>query len=108
MKKNSNTDNLDQYILITQTKSWYNAQSFCQTEYNSSLATITTENDLHNAMRVGMDIPNDWVWIGLTDNSNYTKEGTWIWIDGTSWYANCNYMFIIHNIWHKKLHFMHN
>ena len=59
-----------------------NAQSYCQSTYGTSLATITSaeENALVLATAVAAGITDDSFWIGATDVS---VEGTFVWLDGT-------------------------
>ena len=69
---------------------WLDAQSYCVEELNSSLASLTSDQDVQIvvAIRENSDeyFDKDF-WIGFTDSSIVSKEGKWIWIDGTSWYA---------------------
>ncbi|KAK2852202.1 hypothetical protein Q7C36_007403 [Tachysurus vachellii] len=63
----------DRYILITQSMTWYDAQSYCR-QYHTDLASVrnTTENSI-----VGALISGTWTWIGLV-------RDPWYWTDQTT------------------------
>ena len=73
-----------QYILISNKKTWQNANNYCLSQFGSTLATITTDKDLKNAQILQYQYDSPSLLIGLTDIFN---ESQWEWIDGTS----CNH-----------------
>eukprot|EP01084_Bolivina_argentea_P090645 163297_1 len=81
-----NDKHLKNYILVQISKTWHEAQYYCQKAYNSNLATIKTNKDLliaeslRNSVKDIIDL-----WIGLRNKHKY---GNWSWIDGSS----CDYV----------------
>lgn len=80
---------MDRFILISVERTWFDAAAYCTEHYNSSLATITSDEELEIAVALrehnGIYSDHD-IWIGLTDSSLVSMEGEWVWMDGTSWY----------------------
>eukprot|EP01083_Nonionella_stella_P094836 266189_1 len=75
------TSTESQYIAVDISKSWEDAQEYCQSEYGTDLATIC--DDYAAQQLVDLIIANGWsgnnVWIGLNDREN---EGNFVWADG--------------------------
>lgn len=72
------------YIAVTTSMTATDAESYCQSTYGTSLATITSEGEVNQVRSVisDADITTN-VWIGLSDS---VAEGTFNWNDGTSVY----------------------
>ena len=72
------------YIVVTTRKNWQDANNYCISEYESTLATITNNDDnvaLRGAVaNAGLNSGED-VWIGYNDRNS---EGSFSWVDGTS------------------------
>ena len=73
---------------------WYNALSYCQSEFGTSLASIHSENDqiaasdaTYAATPFSVESESFLAWIGLNDY--FDNDGTFSWSDGTSF--NYNY-----------------
>ena len=74
---------LHDYIAITDPRlAWIDANDYCSSTYNSTLAIIETDGDFKNMQAVIAlsSTPSYSFWIGLNDIYNF---GTWTWIDGT-------------------------
>eukprot|EP01084_Bolivina_argentea_P209705 357148_1 len=72
----------NKYLLVTEPKSWKSSQQYCETHYNSTLATIISDDDLLNAVALReLNNSNEDVWIGL---NVLQDRKIWRWIDGTS------------------------
>ena len=74
------------FIAVNLSKNWTDAQQYCQSTYGTSLATILSDYDNHEARYVSSKegiSSGDNLWIGLSD---IDKEGTFIWEDGTGEY----------------------
>ena len=77
------------YVVISDTSAtatWEDAESHCQSQYNTSLATITRPSDtiaIRNARQTA-GIDDQTTWIGL---SGFAVNNTWEWADGTG-FAN--------------------
>ena len=71
----------DKFILITTTKTWSNAKSYCSSNFGTGLATITSEEDNTEIydLTVAADLKEQ-AWLGGSDSDT---EGTWVWDDGT-------------------------
>ena len=70
------------YIGVNTLMNWTNAESYCESTYNTTLATITssTENALAIIAAVYSGATDGTIWIGFNDFDN---EGTFEWLDGT-------------------------
>ncbi|XP_026989532.1 C-type mannose receptor 2-like [Tachysurus fulvidraco] len=63
----------ERYIVITQLKTWYDAQSYCRQHYTDlASARNATENSIVGAKNYGA-----WIWIGLV-------RDPWYWTDQTT------------------------
>eukprot|EP01084_Bolivina_argentea_P256793 432494_1 len=63
------------------------AELFCESQYDTSLATITTPTDMYQATIVGINLHYGYdVWVGMYIDIDINGS-KWNWIDGT----NCNY-----------------
>eukprot|EP01083_Nonionella_stella_P004859 14199_1 len=71
----------DPYIFVNVLKTWDEAEDYCQSMYDSHLATI--EDDLSaQALLDGCSFcTDDFLWMGLNDQA---VEGTWEYADGTA------------------------
>ena len=70
-----------EYIIVTTSKTWSDANSYCASQYNTELATFKDDDDvteMFSLMTSGTS-----VWIGLND---IDTENTWIFADGYTWY----------------------
>eukprot|EP01083_Nonionella_stella_P056758 149296_1 len=72
----------DPHILVVQPKTWDEAESYCQSTYNSHLATITDDLSAQALLDLHLDLcPHcGELWMGLND---YASEGVWEYVDGT-------------------------
>ena len=73
--------NFPKYIGVTTRTTWSNANTYCQNNFGTKLATITSNadnSDVRNAATFAGISSNDRIWIGLTDTA---QEGTWIWTE---------------------------
>eukprot|EP01084_Bolivina_argentea_P123166 218283_1 len=78
----------DKYILISSQKTWNEAEKYCEEEFNSNLATITSKEEL-NIVVTMREMNSTYfdgdIWIGLYEDP---LSGAWRWIDGTT----CDYV----------------
>ena len=63
------------------TYTWFEALSYCETVYGTSLASIHSSIDETNCNAARYDGTAN-AWIGLSD---FASPGTWVWSDGTSY-----------------------
>eukprot|EP01083_Nonionella_stella_P105229 302588_1 len=71
------TSTSDLYILVLEPKTWDEAEDYCQTTYNSHLATITDDVSAQALLDL---CPRCDLWMGLNDHK---IEGVWEYVDGT-------------------------
>ena len=65
------------------TKSWEDAEKYCNNNNNSNLASVTCQ-EIHNYIQARVNTL-DWkscFWVGGTDKE---EEGNWRWTDGSTW-----------------------
>lgn len=70
-------DSDDRYVLVTEQKSWFEAQSYCR-QHHTDLASVRSaaENqELRSRMQANRTVPE--AWIGL-------RRESWKWSDGSS------------------------
>lgn len=65
------------YVYVKEAKSYKDAEKYCQETYQTHLATITSKQDINNALSKILK-SNKNVWVGLY---NYQNDN--IWLDGT-------------------------
>ena len=71
------------YIYVSTVTTWTAAESYCETTYGTTLATIIDDDDYtaleavltSNSVSTGKDM-----WVGLND---IDSDGNWVWVDGT-------------------------
>ncbi|XP_053085634.1 macrophage mannose receptor 1-like [Pangasianodon hypophthalmus] len=89
-EKNTNTN---RHILINETKTWYDAQTYCREKY-TDLVSVRNKTENEEIWRVIQNSPNKTVWIGLFNNS-------WKWSDqivcGVGAYIPHRYHFVNEN-----------
>ena len=66
------------YIFVSLSKTWSDANSYCESTHGTELATIIDSNDNSEAYSL---LSGNAAWIGLND---LNTEGTWEWVDGIS------------------------
>eukprot|EP01084_Bolivina_argentea_P092918 167142_1 len=75
--KYENIDSIN-YVLVTKPLNWYNAQLFCERQFNASLAVINNDEELNEVMNlrnnINENIKYSDLWISLTDQLN---DGDW-------------------------------
>ena len=92
---NSNTTvsvaaNESNYVFIQDRITWFSAELFCQNNFGTHLATIISDQDIKEAIKL-VNHTNNFIsdnfdiWIGLNDILNH---GKYVWIDETS----CDYV----------------
>eukprot|EP01084_Bolivina_argentea_P037797 69899_1 len=75
-----------EYVFITTySKTAVDAESYCQTNYNAGLATITTTTEYTTALNLITSATTTYVWIGLQRTTD------WYWTDGTSCTGDSHY-----------------
>merc|ERR1719242_1291660 len=62
---------------------WANANAYCQSQYGTTLATVTSDADITEVM--GLITTTSW--IGLND---IDTDGYWVWESGYSCGGNCD------------------
>ncbi|KAB5523258.1 hypothetical protein PHYPO_G00150430 [Pangasianodon hypophthalmus] len=68
-----NDTNTNRYKLINETKTWYDAQTYCREKY-IDLVSVRNQTENEEIWRVSQNSTNEDVWIGLFNNS-------WKWSD---------------------------
>ena len=69
----------DLYIFVDQSLSWIEAEFYCETVFDTTLATISNGMDMQILLNL-TDVKNKQTWIGLHDKYG---QGLLYWIDGT-------------------------
>lgn len=72
------------YILIEEEEDWFDALMYCEEEFDTSLATVLTAEQMAEAINLThlVTFNRNEFWVGLND---LAKEGEWRWADGTPW-----------------------
>lgn len=81
------------YIGVSSTKNFSDAEVYCQSIYDTSLATITSfaENNAVRDAAVAAGFSNSQSWIGGSSSANSSFVQFWEWNDGTPFtYSNWN------------------
>ena len=78
-------DTAPNYIFVQHETDWFSAELYCQNNFGTHLATIISDQDLKEAIKIINETNNFDIWIGLNDILN---DGEFVWIDGTS----CDYV----------------
>ena len=82
----------ENYIFVHEPLSWFAAQNYCRSEYNTTLASVHNEEENIEAM----DLYNTTAWIGLNDieHERWSNATNWTWDDG-SFYDYQNWESVI-------------
>ena len=76
-----------QYVGVSRSLNWSDAESYCLDTFGTHLATITSDNENRDVRSAGTEAgiaTSSRLWFGFND---LDVEGTWKWTDGT----NANY-----------------
>lgn len=80
---NTSCDSSVQYIGVDVKATWVDASSYCKRLHGSTLGTIMDACGNTAALDSLGDKQKSGIWIGLTDQDDYSDEGTFVWVDGT-------------------------
>jgi len=71
------------YQVIDQTKTYQQASDYCKANYGTTLATIRSDDDMRDLLKLQLDLGDKHVWIGLRDS------GEWKWDSGFNCGGDC-------------------
>jgi len=72
------------YHYVSTSMTWSNANAYCQSQYGTTLATVTSDADITEMLALSGSTSH---WIGLND---LDTEGYWVWESGYSCGGDCD------------------
>ena len=79
------------YMISDSTMSWSDGNDYCASEWGTTMATITNDEDAEELRELVDSSGGPRVWIGLGK-----EDGEWAWSSGYPWFVIiiCNFVYI--------------